>query len=67
MVSLGKRNNVSKLKGELDIDLENDEITLTLETKEGPKVYDLLSELAIYEGKFINITITEDIDVDPIN
>lgn len=66
MLSLGKRTNVSKLKGELAIDLENDEITLTVETKEGTEVYDLLSELAIYEGKFISVNITEDIDVDPI-
>lgn len=66
---MGVRNNVSKLKGKLTIDLENDEILLSVDVKgsDKPEVYDLLSELAIYEDKFINITITENIEVEPIN
>lgn len=64
---MSKRTATSKFKGELLVDLENETITITTVTKESEHTYDLLSELAYYDGKTIAISITEDKDIDPID
>ena len=57
-------------KGILDLDLENEEVTITTikSTRDGDvtKIYDVLSQLKAFNGKEVNFSITEDIEVDPV-
>ena len=63
---MAKRNNKTTAKGILEIDWDAGEATITQIVKEVPYTYDFFKMIEEYNGKNVNFSIGEDIDLPTI-
>lgn len=63
---MGKRVSSVKLKGELDINLNDGSIFITSIVKGVETTYDLAEVLESYNGKEISVSIAEDVELEPV-